>query len=244
MRVPRIIDWQRGHPLLRLVELGDVLIVEALIVSPPAGGRVLIDSTNGPLMATAPRNRFEDVVIGFEIVGTNEAGQRIFNTNWPQRHSFPTFWLNVLEHFAGDPESQQVYRPGELVEVQLPNSGGSSEVVSPDGTSYRAEVDTAGRLAFQETERPGVYQVRQDGIIVKQFAVNLFDRQESDVALRTQATDDSGLPIVSSITIGYVEVAAESSNSDVRKELWKPLLVLALVVLVVEWYIYNRRVYL
>ena len=29
-----------------------------------------------------------------------------------------------------------------------------------------------------------------------------------------------------------------------NKELWKPLLVGALVVLLIEWYIYNRRVYI
>jgi hypothetical protein len=30
----------------------------------------------------------------------------------------------------------------------------------------------------------------------------------------------------------------------VRRELWRPILLAALVVLLVEWYIYNRRVYL
>ena len=49
--------------------------------------------------------------------------------------------------------------------------------------------------------------------------------------------------MVDSIEIGFVDVAAQSPGMPVRKELWKPLLVLALVVLVLEWYIYNRRVY-
>lgn len=241
---PQIIDWQRSHPLLNLVELGGLEIVDTYSIAPPIGGRVLIDSNVGPLMAVAPRDRFEDFVIGFEIVGTNEEGQRAFNTNWSLRHSFPTFWLNVLEHFSRGSDSQEFYRPGELVEIQLPPSDSSTEVARPDGVRVAVDTDFAGRMAFQETERPGIYQVFQDGIIVKQFAVNLFDRQESDVALRVSEDSAGGLDVVKSLDIGYVEVAAQTSSSEMRKELWKPLLVLALVVLIVEWYIYNRRVYI
>jgi hypothetical protein len=241
---PRIIDWQRSHPLLNLVELGDLDVVDTLAVSPPAGGRVLIDSTAGPLLAVAPRDRFEDVVMGFEIVGTNETGQKTFNTNWPRKHSFPTFWLNVLEHFSQGPDSQEVHHPDELIEVRIPNPGGSIEVALPGGERMAGVVDSEGILAFQATNRPGIYQVFQDGIIVKQFAVNLFDREESDVAVRVSENEADGLDVVKSLSLGYVEVEARSPNSDIRKELWKPLLVLALVVLIAEWYIYNRRVYI
>lgn len=241
---PQIIDWDRSHPLLNLIELGGVQIVDAQTVKPPLGGRVLVDSTAGPLMAIAPRDRFEDVVLGFEIVGTNEAGQRTFNTDWPRRHSFPSFWLNVLEHFAQHSDTQEIHRPHELVELHLPPGERRVEMELPDGATIPMEVDTAGQLAFQDTERPGVYQVLRNGEVVKRFAVNLFDRQESDVALQTASAGQGGLNVVKSLEIGYVDVAAEAPNADIRKELWKPLLVLALVVLMVEWYIYNRRVYI
>jgi hypothetical protein len=49
---------------------------------------------------------------------------------------------------------------------------------------------------------------------------------------------------VENLTIGFVEVVAQPRNADIRKELWKAVLVLALVVLLAEWYIYNRRVYI
>lgn len=241
---PRIIDWDRSHPLLDLVELGSVQIVDTLIVKPPQGGRILVDSTEGPIMSIAPRDRFEDVVMGFEIVGINEQGQRMFNTNWPREHSFPTFWLNVLEHFSQAAQSQGVHRPGDMVELRIPRGDENTEMRLPDGTSVPVEVDTTGRLVFQETSRPGIYQVLQDGIVVKSFAVNLFDRGESDVGLRISEVAAGGLNVVENLTIGYVEVAAHRPSANIRKELWKTLLLLALVVLVLEWYIYNRRVYL
>jgi hypothetical protein len=45
---PQIIDWQRSHPLLNLVELGNVIVADSYTVRPPAGGKSLIDSTKGP----------------------------------------------------------------------------------------------------------------------------------------------------------------------------------------------------
>jgi hypothetical protein len=241
---PQIVNWDRSHPLLNLIELGGVQIAGAQLVKPPPGGRVLVDSTDGPLVSIAPRGRFEDLVFGFEIVGKNEAGERIVNTNWPRKHSFPSFWLNVLEHFARDLGAQTVHRPGEVVELRLAPSAGDVTVETPDGSRQVVPVDAAGRMVFQDTERLGTYQVYREGELVKSFAVNLFDRDESDVALRVAETGEDGLNIVENLTIGFVEVVAQPPNADIRKELWKALLVLALVVLIAEWYIYNRRVYI
>jgi hypothetical protein len=241
---PQIIDWDRSHPLLNLIELGGVQIVDAQVVKPPLGGRVLVDSTAGPLMAGAPRDRFQDVVLGFEIIGTNAVGQRNFNTDWPRKHSFPSFWLNVLEHFSQGSDTQEIHRPEELVEMRLPPGDKSVAVQLPAGSLVRVEIDQTGQLAFQETERPGIYQVLRGNEIVRSFAVNLFDRVESDVALRVSEVGEDGLNIVKNLEIGYVEIAAQLPNADIRKELWKGLLILALVVLILEWYIYNRRVYI
>jgi hypothetical protein len=241
---PQIIDWDRSHPLLNLLELAGIQIADAQLVKPPLGGRALVDTTAGPLASIAPRDRFEDVVLGFEIVGRNEAGERTFNTDWPRKHSFPSFWLNVLEHFSSGVEAQQTHRPGEVVELRMPPGTDTVSIELPDGSRVGVEVDSTGRVAFQETERLGTYQVYAKDMVVKQFAVNLFDRDESDVALRVREKGEDGLNIVENLAIGYVEVAARSPNADIRKELWKGLLLLALVVLILEWYIYNRRVYI
>ena len=42
----------------------------------------------------------------------------------------------------------------------------------------------------------------------------------------------------------YNPVDGSRNTQPARKEWWRPLAVLALVVVLVEWYIYNRRVYL
>jgi len=242
---PQIIDWQRGHPLLNLVELGNVQIADTLLPRPPLGGRVLIDSTQGPIFAIAPRDRYEDAVLGFEIVGTEADGSRTFNTDWPRKHSFPGFWLNVLEYFAGGEGESSVHnRPERLVELRITAPTKQLEVELPDGERQLVEIDQPGRLSFHDTGQLGVYQVREGSQVKKRFAVNLFDREESDLRLRVRQEGEDSLKTVDSLSIGYVDVAAQSPTSQVRRELWKPLLMGALAVLVLEWYIYNRRVYI
>lgn len=242
---PQIIDWDRNHPLLSLLELGGIQIADAIVVRPPLGGRELVDSTDGPLVAIVPRDHYEDVVIGFEIVGTNEAGERTYNTDWPRKHSFPGFWLNVLEHFSGGAEdSQLANRPEKMVELKLGPTEENVEVVLPDGSRQNVAVDATGRLSFPNTEQQGIYDIIVGGRLVKQFAVNLFDRSESDISLRLGQKGEDNLNRIESLEIGFVDVAAQPPQTEVRRELWKPLLLLALVVLVLEWYIYNRRVYI
>jgi len=130
------------------------------------------------------------------------------------------------------------------VELKLSPTEENVEVILPDGSRQNVAVDDTGRLGFQDTEQLGVYDVLVGGRRAKQFAVNLFDRPESDVALRVRQEGEDSLNTVESLEIGYVDVAAQPSQTDVRRELWKPLLLLALVVLLLEWYIYNRRVYI
>jgi len=240
---PQIIDWDRSHPLLNLIELGNVLIVDCYVVRPPSGGRVLVDSTIGPILAIAPRDRYEDTVLGFEIVGRTEEGALAFNTNWSRKLSFPSFWLNVLEYFASGERVSQSVKPNKLVELRVTSTDDHFEVLLPDGAVRQIDLEQPGRLVFHESDQLGVYQVRDSKAVVKRFAVNLFDREESDVRLRARHEGEGGVKVVDSLAIGYVDVEAQSPTSPVRRELWKLLLLGALVVLVLEWYIYNRRVY-
>ena len=240
---PQIIDWDRSHPLLNLIELGNVLIYDSYTVKPPSGGRILIDSTSGPLMAIAPRDRYEDVVMGFEIVGRDEQGNYSFNTNWSRKLSFPSYWLNVLEYFAEAQKGAPSYSPDSVVELRVNSLAEEFDVRLPDGETQEVAAEQPGRLVLHETGQLGAYQVLEKGEPIKQFAINLFDREESDIALEVRQEGEDGVKVVESIEIGFVDVDAQSPTAPVRRELWKPVLLLALVVLVFEWYIYNRRVY-
>jgi hypothetical protein len=243
---PQIIDWDRAHPLLASVELGNVDIWDSLVLDPPPGAGVLIESTAGPIAAVAPRDAYQDVVLGFEIIGQDKKGERTVNTNWPRRLGFPTFWLNVLEYLAGGTEDSQIAqaRPGRPVELRVTGNVPELTVVDPKGKEYTVKRSAEDVFSFHDTQLLGVYDVRRRDQMMERFAVNLFDRQESDVRVRPSQDPDAKTVSAADIHIGHVDVKAESEQTPSRKEAWKALLALALFVLVFEWYIYNRRVYL
>jgi hypothetical protein len=220
-----------------------VVFASSLLVKPPAGATVLVDSTDGPIAAIAPRDAYQDAVLGFEIVHQEADGSRSANTNWWNRLSFPTFWLNTLEYLSGGGEESQhaSVAPGQPVEIRATGNVEQLTVIDPAGKEFT--IGRAGEDVFQfhDTDRLGVYQVKRDDQLIERFAVNLFDRRESDVRVRQNESDNTLR--AADIRIGHVDVAAVG-QAPARKELWKWVLIGALAVLVFEWYIYNRRVYL
>jgi hypothetical protein len=233
---PQVIDTNRAHPILQLLELDDILIAESLSLAPPTGGTVLIDGDRGKLMAIAPRGGYEDAVLGFEIVSTADDGQR-FNTNWPiGRLSFPTFLLNALD-YLGRPSggtSLASVRPGEPVTLSADGPAAELTVRAPEGDSQRLVRSQQGTYHFHGTEAVGIYEIRQENGQQRHFAVNLFDESESNIRPRPEEA----------IQIGYVTVDGRTGWEPARRELWKYVLLGALFVLLVEWYIYNRRVFI
>ncbi|MFV1968108.1 MAG: BatA and WFA domain-containing protein, partial [Pirellulaceae bacterium] len=100
--LPIIIDTDRAHPLTYLVEMGGVrYIYQGFSVQAPEGSTVLFDSNIGPLLVICQRDGFEDVAMGFEIIGKDDQGEVIPKTDWVARRSFPVFVMNALRYLGG-----------------------------------------------------------------------------------------------------------------------------------------------
>ncbi len=70
--------------------------------------------------------------------------------------------------------------------------------------------------------------------LLRRFAVQLGDSLETNI-----------IPVAEEgIRIGYNQVAAQAGFTAGRREIWKWLLLIGLGFLILEWYIYNRRVYI
>ena len=232
---PQIIDTNREHPIMQFVELGDVDVLEARPLHPPPGSTRLIESSKGPLLAIAPREAFEDAVLGFELVHTDAEGANYANTTWQIKLSFPVFVSNLIQYFGGNRQGSALesVRPGQPVSLRL-DAAGPLTVRKPDGTMVDAARGRDSALNFSATDELGVYEVRAGGKTVQRWAVNLLDSQESEIRPRPEG----------SVKIGYTDVKGQDRWESGRREMWRYLLIAALAVLLLEWYIYNRRVYL
>ena len=238
--LPEIYDFEAAHPLLEWIYLSNVKVLEGTPLKPPSSGAALIDSDQGPLMAIAARQRFEDVVMGFAILGDleqdeeeNGATGRQIGTNWMTKQSFPIFVFNVVRYLGGShgPADSDSLRPGDPATLEVPTPGATLQVRTPGGQQIELQGGESGKITFAGTTELGVYGVQSGAETVRQFAVNLFDLAESNIQ-----------PEDKPVKIGYVEIPGQSGWEATRRELWKLLLVLGLAVLLLEWYIYNRRV--
>jgi hypothetical protein len=241
---PVILDWDVSHPLMQYIrDLPTVVILKAIGVEPPIGSTVLMESNLGPLAFIAPREGYSDTVVTFPLMDGDK-----FNTTWFKNISFPLFLFNGLQLLGNSRESvaDEVHLPGQNVVLRLEAPGGKVRIIGPDGR----EVETLSRspqgtYVFGKTDKTGIYHARWEPSGLLPFVVNQFDFRESDIAPRGLVPD--GTPPEKAdaykIKIGYSPVAGTKVSRPSRKDWWMPFAVAALVVLLVEWYIYNRRVY-
>jgi hypothetical protein len=237
--LPQIIDAAVSHRLMQWVDANEIQkVIAATPLEVSAGGTVLIDSDKGPLLAIAPREAYEDLVLGMVLVEERTAadGSRAAyrNTDWPWRASFATFIFNVL---AGQASQELTAagsnRPGAIVSLDAPNARTGLDVQMPSGRTVSLPPNPSGKLIFTDTEELGVYRVSAGGKVIEQFAVNLLDEKESDIRLGDHP----------SFKIGYVDVAGKTGWVAGHRDIWRELVLAALAIAVLEWLIYLRRVY-
>ena len=245
VEAPVILDWDVSHPLMQYIrDLSTVVVLKAIAVEPPAGSTTLIESNQGPLAFVVPREGYSDAVVTFALMD----GEK-FNTNWFQKYSFPLFLFNSLEVLGNSREStgDEVHAPGQPVVLRVDSDAREVEVTSADGrTVERLTRTTQGTFVANKTGSTGLYHARwgADGRLA--FAVNQFDLRESDLAPRGLVPEGVSPAQADAykIKIGYNPIAGTPTQKPSRKDWWKPLAALALGVVLLEWYIYNRRVYI
>lgn len=233
---PVIIDVDGSHPLMKYLAFGDVQIARSQPVDGPQGAQVLIDSDVGALMMIAPREGFEDAVLGFPIMTTDDDGDTAANTTWPRRTSFPLFCKNLLEYLgnSGGASQQINVLPGAVVPLRFDNAGVTISVTPPIGKTIKVARNRNNAYIYTQTSHVGVYDVKIDNEedVASRFSVNLMDPIESRIVPQEV------------FETAWNKVEGETQFKPSRRDAWRWILFLALIVLIGEWYIYNRRVYL
>ncbi len=241
---PVILDWDIGHPMMQYIrDLSLVFVARAKIVEPPAGSRNLIESNQGPLAFLAPREGFTDAVVSFPLIDGDAP-----NTTWFRYISFPLFVLNSIQALGNVREGSgdETARPGQPVVLHAETISKEIAVDSAARPGVRVPRSPQGTFIYQDADKTGMYLARWEPSGRLPFAVNLFDFRESDLAPRGLVPDGTPEAMQESykIKIGYNPVTGTGKAPEVQKDIWWYFALLALGVLLVEWYIYNRRVYI
>jgi hypothetical protein len=225
---PGIKVWDGKHPSLRnLAALYEIEIVEsfALAELPPRTPVLMEGERDLALFVAMSRGPYSDLCLTFNLIGDDGR----WNTTWPLKPSFPLFLRNVLFGFGNvrDASAEETVRPGQVKPFRL---GAVPEIAitKPDGTAKRLPRGNRADFAFTDTDTLGIYDVTWGGE-ARRFAVNLFDPLESDIAPSA------------SVQIGATKVDAGSPRKS-PIDLWKWIVLAGLAIVLVEWYVYNKRV--
>jgi len=213
----------RNSTLTRFVDFGSVHILQAKTVQPPAWAEVLIDTAAGPLVFAGQTAGRRVAALTFDLR----------ESDLPLQVAYPILFSNLINYLVPPAafDAGQPLRPGESLSIVPPPGTQQIVIVSPSNKAYTLR-NAAYALAFTNTDELGYYAVNfitKDGAQAEYFAVNLFDRAESNI--RPQA----------SLQLGRTTITPAASNQIGLRELWPWPAGLALLVLLIEWRVYHRR---
>ncbi len=224
---PQVQGWLGKDPLMRyLGALYEMEIVDAFKFPelPPRTPKLLEGERDTVLLAAIPRGAYTDLVQTFALLTPDGK----WNTTWPLKPSFPLFLRNVLFVLGNvrDASADESVRPGD---VKLLRPGGVKEVfITGPGIDRKLDRGTRADFAFADTHQVGVYTASW-GDRTRRFVVNLLDAEESDISPQ------------SAVKIGAEEFTADAPRKQPR-ELWKWVVLAGLLVVMLEWWVYNKRV--
>jgi hypothetical protein len=242
---PVILDWDISHPLLQYIrDLSLVYVAKGVSVELPPGAKSLIDGNQGSLAFTVPREGYTDTIVTFPLMdGTNP------NTTWFRYISFPLFMLNSIQAMGNVREGtgEELAEAGQPVALRAETSNRTIRVTSADGRSTDdVPRSPQGTFIYNKADATGVYLARWEPNGVLPFTVNMFNMRESNLAPRGLVPEGVPPSLLEAykIKIGFNPVTGTREPPATKKDLWRWLSILALGVLLLEWYIYNRRVYI
>ncbi len=223
----------RNHPILRWTALDDVNVARGHKLVAESADKVVGASDQGAILIAGQRGSFKFVALGFDPR----------ESDLPLRVAWPVLLLNCINWFT-DEDARYIssFRTGDVWRVPVVSASGQALLTRPDGLEIAVPVHD-GRAVYLG-ESAGFYGVRPlDAHVVSPspkdavegtrtaFAANLLDVEESTLE-----------PVKELVVDGRKAGALVGFQIGVRRELWIYLLLAALVLTVIEWITYHRRI--
>jgi len=229
-----IFNWDETHPVLRHVGVETLHIFEAQRLELPAEARTLIEGHESKVLSYLTRDGSQFLISSFAPIGVNTAGKPILNTDWTGSVDFIVFMHNAVDFLSSNLEtsSQKAIAPGEPIAMPLWKPAESVNVLRPNGERDSIAVSGGDTAHYGKTRDVGVYTIEGGSDRPRRFAVNLFNASESNIAP------------ASALRLGADRADTQSAKIEAKRPMWTWFLLAALGVLVLEWIVYNQRVFI
>jgi len=224
-----VVDWRRDAPVLQHVQLGDLMVLDQPRFAAGAsegdlenaGYEVLIYGEHGPLLV---RKQDSDALRFAVLFHTDRS-------TLPYRVGFPIFVANVVQaalEQAGLAEAL-ANRTGVLPPLTLA-PGGRYQIQTPDQIIEAASANDHGILSGVAAPRVGCYSISENGAQRRRVGAGLLSPGETSLTGVTQIQFNEKL-----------QVAVASAVAKTDWPLWPTLLLVALVVMLVEWWFFQKK---
>ncbi len=218
------VNWRESHPLLRHVPLDKVLVGSWDRLNLPSHAVKLVEGENSTAIAfiTDPGHRY--VIAAFDLLDSN-----LFKGPAPL-----VFLQNAVMYLAsgGLTESGRLIHAGETIAASVPPGATEAVVVGPGSRIDKINVTDRRTMTYARTDQVGFYRSTFDDArkTAEVYAANILDPIESNVAPARE------------LRLGGGQLVAVEEDVKVNEPLWPYAVAAALVVLMLEWWVYNRRV--
>ena len=215
---------QQDDPRMTFVDFNNVSILAYRQVTEATWANALIRSGDDPLLLAGDIDGRQVAILTFDI----------HNSDLPLQITWPILMANLLDWYAPQNviTTSSALNVGDSLLLRPPLTADLLRFTLPDGRQRDIPVDRRS-IIYAETDLTGVYRLDVlEGETISQsqlFTVNLFDPGESDIAPQP------------SITLGGTVITPDTGDEVGQLELWPLVALLALLILLIEWYVYHQR---
>jgi len=228
-----IFNWDDSHPVLRHVPVANIEVYQWNRLELPSEAETLIEGESSPVLSYFTRGGSQYLICAFGLLAEDEVGQPMMNTFWVFKPHFPMFMYNAVAFLSSSlsANARMTTRPGDPVALARPPTADTLTIRRPRGGRDVLVPGKVSTAHYARTRRVGVYTVEPAAPGQETFAVNLFSSAESNVRPS------------SVLTVGTSTLEATKGSQLINEPLWPHLLIAALVILLIEWVIYNKRIF-
>lgn len=224
-----VVDWRRESPLLQHVLFSQVQISDQPQVAEGVldgdfenlGYEIVAYGRSGPLLL----QRREGAKVAYYMLFHSD------RSTLPYRVGFPILVANIVEIAMRNAELSEVRAAATPVLPPRTLSPDSNyRITGPDGSQRETKTNRDGLLFGVSAPRVGRYVVREGRSEVASVGVGLLN------------SDESSLSSVETIQFPEdLSVAASQDQIKTDRPLWRMLVWLALGMLLLEWWYFQRR---
>lgn len=229
-----IVNFVRDHPALKHAALDSLIISKSRKVSVglDAPVQVLASTQDGPAILEVTDGPTRSIVVPFDPT----------QTNWPLDPGYILFIAESIYYLTDTGIDARMVKPGGTLAETLPAGAKDVRLSLPDRTPLTLITASDGSVSYSPIRNIGIHTISwigesrptdivADGRVRRPVAANLLDPEESDIPAR------KGLAMAREVVRGESDATTKS-----RRKLWPWILLAALAIVMLEWFVYNKKV--